>query len=92
MSSVFRYPSEDEIIGLLKNAHPEAFKFRDLDKAIVGVTGDGRLVYSENRILLVLQEDMGYDFEDALEQYENLSTGVERQMARRPPVVIVYEP
>lgn len=90
MSNIFRTPTADEIIGLLKNKHPEAGKFPDeLDKAIVGVTSDGRLVYSENRILLAYQEESGLDFEDALAQYETISS---TSGSRRPPVIIVYEP
>lgn len=90
MSSVFRTPTKEDIAGLLKNKHPEAGKFPDdLDTAIVGVTSDGRLVYSENRILLAYQEVAGMDFEDALTAYESVSSTAG---SRRPPVIIVYEP
>jgi hypothetical protein len=91
MSSIFRSLSQEEIAGLLKHKHPEGGKLVEgLDKAIVGVTGDGRLVYSENRILLALQEEMGHDFEDALVEYESMSTGTAFS-SRRPPVIIVHE-
>lgn len=77
---------------MLKHKHPEAGRYPDeLDVAMVGVTSDGRLVYSENRILLAYQEEMGLDFEDALNAYEALSDAAEFR-GRRPPVVIVHEP
>lgn len=77
---------------MLKHKHPEAGQFpNELDVAIVGVTSDGRLVYSENRILLAYQEQMGLDFEDALDSYEALSNAAEFR-GRRPPVIIVHEP
>lgn len=89
---MFRKPSPEDIASLLKHKHPEAGRFpEDLDVALVGVTGDGRLVYSENRILLAYQEVMGLDFEDALNSYEALSNAQEFR-GRRPPVVIVHEP
>lgn len=90
--TLFRKPSSEDIASMLKHKHPEAGKYPDdLDVAIVGVTGDGRLVYSENRILLAYQEEMGLDFEDALNSYEALSLSAEFR-GRRPPVVVVHEP
>lgn len=90
--NIFRKPTEEAIASMLKHKHPEAGKYpKELDIALVGVTSDGRLVYSENRILLAYQEEMGLEFEDAINAYETLSLSKDLG-GRRPPVVIVHEP
>ena len=93
MSNIFRKPSDEEVLGILKNARTGAGRLEPtdlLDRAIVGITGDGRIVYSENRILLAFQEDGDLEFEDALEQYEKATSSIPKE-CYWPPVILVYE-
>ena len=39
------------------------------DVALLGVSSDGRLIYSENKILLALQDIEGKSYEEALDYY-----------------------
>jgi hypothetical protein len=39
------------------------------DGAILGVSSDGRLIYSESRILVALQDIEGKSYEEALDYY-----------------------
>ena len=39
------------------------------DVALLGVSSDGRLIYSENKILLALQDVEGKSYEEALDYY-----------------------
>jgi len=39
------------------------------DSAILGVTSDGRLIYSESKMLIALQDIEGKSYEEALDYY-----------------------
>jgi hypothetical protein len=39
------------------------------DEAIIGVSSDGRLIYSESKILVALQDIEGKTYEEALDYY-----------------------
>lgn len=41
------------------------------NEAIIGLSSDGRLIYSENKILIALQDLEGMSYEEALDHYAN---------------------
>ena len=52
--------------------HPRAVALQPrttFDIALLGVSSDGRLIYSENKILLALQDIEGKSYEEALDYY-----------------------
>ena len=57
----------------LINANPRAVTLlpKALNDAIIGLTSDGRLIYSENKILVILQNSEGLSYEEALDHYAN---------------------
>ncbi len=85
---------KDKIEELLANADPKSLRLgpsTTFDRAILGLTSDGRIVYSENRILLALQEVDGMDYEEALEWYEyNTARGV-AYAGKKAPIIITHE-
>lgn len=59
--------------------------------ALVGVTSDGRLVYSEEKIILALQEQDGMDYEEALEFYEyNTVRALAYEKAKVAPIILSH--
>lgn len=85
---------KDKIEELLSNADPKAMRLEPsatFDRAILGLTSDGRIVYSENRILVALQEVDGMEYEEALEWYEyNTARGV-AYAGKKAPIIITHE-
>jgi hypothetical protein len=85
---------KNKIEELLSNADPKALRLEPsttFDRAILGLTSDGRIVYSENKIILALQDVDGMDYEEALEFYEyNTSRGV-AYAGKKAPVIITHE-
>ena len=59
---------------LIELANPKSLVFEPrstFNTALVGVSSDGRLVYSEDKIILALQEIDGMEYEEALDYYEH---------------------
>lgn len=85
---------KDKLEELLDNADPKALRLEPsttFDRAILGLSSDGRIVYSENRILLALQDVDGMDYEQALEWYEyNTARGV-AYAGKKAPIIITHE-
>jgi len=85
---------KDKLEELLSNADPKSLRLEPsttFDRAILGLTSDGRIVYSENRILLALQEVDGMEYEEALEWYEyNTARGV-AYAGKKAPIIITHE-
>jgi hypothetical protein len=87
--------NKQKIEELLANADPKALRLEPnetFDRAILGLTSDGRIVYSENRILLALQDVDGMEYEEALEFYEyNTVRGI-AYAGKKAPIIITQEP
>jgi hypothetical protein len=87
--------NKQKIEELLSNADPKALRLEPnetFDRAILGLTSDGRIVYSENKILLALQDVDGMEYEEALEWYEyNTARGV-AYAGKKAPIIITQEP
>ena len=85
---------KDKIEELLSNADPKALRLEPsttFDRAILGLTSDGRIVYSESKIIIALQDVDGMEYEEALEFYEyNTSRGV-AYAGKKAPVIITHE-
>lgn len=85
---------KEKIKELLSNADPKSLRLEPsttFDLAIIGLTSDGRIVYSENKILLALQDVEGMDYDEALEWYEyNTARGV-AYAGKKAPVIITHE-
>ncbi len=65
------------------------FKPRNLfDQALIGVASDGRLVYSEDKILLALQDGEGLSYEDALDRYALMSINTANGANRYAPIIV----
>jgi hypothetical protein len=59
--------------------------------ALVGVTSDGRLVYSEDKILSALQDIEGMMYEEALDYYShNTVRSLAYGKATVTPVILAY--
>lgn len=86
---------KEKIDELLANADPKALVLEPrttFDRAILGLTSDGRVCYSENKILLALQDVDGMEYEEALEWYEyNTARGI-TYAGKKAPVIITSEP
>lgn len=85
---------KERLEELLSNADPKALRLEPadtFDRAILGLASDGRIVYSENKILLALQDVDGMDYEQALEWYEyNTARGV-AYAGKKAPIIITHE-
>jgi hypothetical protein len=57
------------------------------DFALMGITSDGRLIYSENKILIALQEIEGLSYEDSLDSYANKTTTLFSNGNRFSPII-----
>ena len=86
---------KNKIKELLENADKNALRLEPnstFDYAIIGLTSDGRIVYSEQKILFALQEFQNLDYDDALEYYEyNTSRGV-AYAGKKAPIIVTQEP
>jgi hypothetical protein len=79
---------------LIDNANPKALVLEPketFNAALVGVTADGRLVYSEDRILTVLQDKDGMSYEEALDYYQyNTVRALEYAKASVTPIILTH--
>lgn len=57
------------------------------DSALLGVTSDGRLIYSESRIIVALQDIDGKTYEEALDHYAQMTTSSLAYGNRFSPVI-----
>jgi hypothetical protein len=76
----------EEIIS----SHPRAVALQPratFDGAMMGVSSDGRLIYSENRILLALQDVDGKTYEEALDHYAQMTTSSLANANRFSPII-----
>jgi hypothetical protein len=77
---------------LIAQANPKALVLEPrttFNRAIVGVTSDGRLCYSEDKILGALQEIDGMDYEEALDYYSfNTVRSLAYEKAKVAPVIL----
>lgn len=55
--------------------------------AIIGLSSDGRLIYSEDKILVVLQDGKGLSYEDALDHYALMSINSSAGNGRYAPII-----
>lgn len=87
--------NKDRIKDLLSNADPKALRLEPaetFDEAIIGLSSEGLIVYSESKILISLQENDGMDYEEALEFYEyNTVRGI-AYAGKKAPIIITQEP
>lgn len=70
--------------------HPRATALaprETFDGALIGVSSDGRLIYSENRILLALQNIEGKTYEEALDHYAKMTTSSLSYANRFAPII-----
>jgi hypothetical protein len=59
--------------------------------ALVGVSSDGRLVYSEDKILGALQDIDGMSYEEALDYYEaNTVRGIAYAKGSVSPIILAH--
>lgn len=87
--------SKERIEELLSNADPKALRLEPastFDEAIIGLSSEGLIVYSESKILMSLQENDGMDYEEALEFYEyNTVRGI-AYAGKKAPIIVTQEP
>lgn len=57
------------------------------DYALVGVSSDGRLIYSESKILVALQDIDGKTYEEALDHYAQMTTSSLANGNRFSPII-----
>ena len=56
------------------------------DDALIGLASDGRLIYSEDKILHVLQES-GMSYEEALDHYATMTISSQAHGNRLAPII-----
>ena len=87
--------SKERIKELLNNADPKALRLEPastFDEAIIGLSSEGLIVYSESKILMSLQENDGMDYDEALEFYEyNTVRGI-AYAGKKAPIIVTQEP
>jgi len=73
----------------LLTSNPKAVRLKpaSLDEAIIGLSSDGRLIYSENKILIQLQDVEGMTYEEALDFYANNTVSSLAYGNRYAPVI-----
>lgn len=72
------------------SSNPKAFVLTPrttYDYALMGVTSDGRLIYSESKILVALQEFEGMNYEEALDHYAKVTVSSLANGTRYAPVL-----
>jgi hypothetical protein len=57
------------------------------DHALVGASSDGRLIYSESKILVALQDIDGKTYEEALDHYAQMTTSSLANGNRFSPII-----
>ena len=57
------------------------------DYALLGVTSDGKLIYSEEKIMLALQNIDGLSYEEALDYYAKMTTSSLANANRFSPII-----
>jgi len=57
------------------------------DHALVGVSSDGRLIYSESKILVALQDIDGKTYEEALDHYAQMTSSSLANGNRFSPII-----
>jgi hypothetical protein len=79
---------------IIENANPKALVLEPRETfnlALIGLSSDGRLVYSEDKILMALQDIDGMSYEEALDYYQfNTVRGVEYAKASVSPIIITH--
>lgn len=76
----------DEIIN--NNPRAKALEPRStFDSALVGLSSDGRLIYSENKILVALQDVEGKTYEEALDYYSSMMSSSSSNGNRFSPII-----
>jgi hypothetical protein len=87
--------NKEKIEEMLASANPKALRLEPnatFDRAVLGLSSDGRIVYSESKILLALQDVDGMDYDEALEWYEfNTARGI-AYAGRYAPIIVTQEP
>ena len=80
---------------LIEMANPKALVLEPratFDSALVGVSSDGRLVYSETKILTALQDKDGMGYEEAVDYYQyNTVRALEYAKASVSPIILVHD-
>ncbi len=80
---------------LIELANPKALVLEPrghFDSALVGVSSDGRLVYSEAKILIALQDKDGMSYEEAVDYYQyNTVRALEYAKASVSPIILVHD-
>ncbi len=70
--------------------HPRAVVLQPratYDYALVGVSSDGRLIYSESKILVALQDIDGKTYEEALDHYAQMTSSSLANGNRFSPII-----
>ena len=79
---------------IIENANPKALVLEPRETfnlALVGVSTDGRLVYSEDKILGALQDKDGMSYEEALDYYQdNTVRALEYAKASVTPIILTH--
>lgn len=57
------------------------------DYALLGVSSDGKLIYSEEKIMLALQNIEGLSYEEALDHYAKMTTSSLANGNRFSPII-----
>jgi hypothetical protein len=55
--------------------------------AVLGLSSDGKLIYSESKILVALQDIEGKTYEEALDQYAQMTTSSLANGNRFSPII-----
>jgi hypothetical protein len=80
---------------LIELANPKALVLEPrttFDSALVGVSSDGRLVYSETKILNALQDEEGMNYEEAVDYYQyNTVRALEYAKASVSPIILTHD-
>ena len=66
------------------------FDFPDYDEAIVGVTTDGRVVYSYDLMAKQLMEEMNCSYEDAVDWIEYNTVRALDYMGDDAPIIVTF--
>lgn len=76
----------DEIIS--SNPRAKALEPRQtFDSALMGVSSDGRLIYSESKMLIALQDVEGKSYEEALDYYATMMSSSSPNGNRFAPII-----
>ena len=71
-----------------ENPKAQVLTPRDLyDGTIIGISSDGRLIYSEDKILIALQNIEGLSYEEALDHYATTTVSSLAHGSRHAPII-----